>query len=130
MPRAPTACATARGACRSCSSGSGCHARRPGLGIRRAKRPSGSRSKNGLGSKLSAIAAAHPDTRIELWCEDEARVGQKGRTCHRWYERGVRPPGLADKRFESLYLFAACRPGTDQAFALALPATSLVTMNL
>ena len=31
---------------------------------------------------------------------------------------------------ESLYLFAACRPGTDQAFALALPAATLVTMNL
>jgi transposase len=48
-------------------------------------------------------------------------VGQKGRVCHRWYERGVRPPGLADRRFASLYLFAACRPGTDEAFALALP---------
>jgi transposase len=63
----------------------------------------------------------HPNERLQLWCEDEARVGQKGRTCHRWYERGIRPPGLADKRFASLYLFAACRPGTDQAFALALP---------
>jgi hypothetical protein len=93
-------------------------------------RPSGPRSKNGLGSKLAAVAAAHPDARIQLWCEDEARVGQKGRTCHRWYQRGTRPPGLADKRFESLYLFAACRPGTDQAFALALPEATLATMNL
>ena len=58
------------------------------------------------------------------------RVGQKGRTCHRWYERGVRPPGLADKRFASLSLFAACRPGTDQAFALALPEATATTMNL
>jgi putative transposase len=58
------------------------------------------------------------------------RVGQKGRTCHRWYERGVRPPGLADKRFESLYLFAACRPGADQAFALALPEATTKTMSL
>jgi hypothetical protein len=58
------------------------------------------------------------------------RIGQKGRTCHRWYERGVRPPGLADKRFESLYLFAACRPGTDQAFALALPEATAETMGL
>ena len=57
-------------------------------------------------------------------------MGQKGRTCHRWYQRGVRPPGLADKRFQSLYLFAACRPGTDQAFALALPTATLATMNL
>jgi DDE superfamily endonuclease len=93
-------------------------------------RPSGPRSKNGLGSKLAAVAAAHPDARIQLWCEDEARVGQKGRTCHRWYQRGMRPPGLADKRFASLYLFAACRPGTDQAFALALPEATLATMSL
>jgi hypothetical protein len=58
------------------------------------------------------------------------RVGQKGRVGHRWYERGVRPPGLADRRFESLHLFAACRPGTGQAFALALPEATTRTMNL
>lgn len=88
------------------------------------------RSKNGLGSKLAAIAAAHPGEQLELWCQDEARIGQKGRTCHRWYERGVRPPGPADRRFESLYVFAACRPGTDQAFALALPEATTTTMNV
>ena len=42
----------------------------------------------------------------------------------------MRPPGSADKRFQSLYLFAACRPGTDQAFALALPEATLATMSL
>ena len=57
-------------------------------------------------------------------------MGQKGRTCHRWYQRGVRPPGLADKRFASLYLFAACRPGTDEAFALALPEATTAGMSL
>ena len=56
------------------------------------------------------------------------RIGQKGRVCHRWYARGVRPPGLADQRFDSLYLVAACRPGTDQAFALALPEATTVSM--
>ena len=42
----------------------------------------------------------------------------------------MRPPGLADRRFESLYLFAACRPGTEQAFALALPEATRTAMNL
>ena len=42
----------------------------------------------------------------------------------------MRPPGLADKRFTSLYLFAACRPGSDRAFALALPEATLTTMDL
>ncbi len=91
-------------------------------------RPSGPRSKKALGAKLAAIAKAHPEAQLQLWCQDEARVGQKGRTCHRWYQRGVRPPGLADQRFASLYLFAACRPGTDQAFALALPQATTASM--
>jgi hypothetical protein len=43
--------------------------------------------------------------------------------------RGVRPPGLADQRFESPHLFAACRPGTDQAFALALPEATTAAMG-
>ena len=33
----------------------------------------------------------------------------------------MRPPGVVDQRYTSLYLFAACRPGTDETFALALP---------
>lgn len=67
---------------------------------------------------------------VQLWCQDEARIGQKGRVCHRWYERGVRPPGPADQRFDSLYLFAACRPGTDEAFALALPEATTASMEV
>ena len=83
-----------------------------------------------IGPKPAAIAEAHPGAQVQLWCEDEARIGQKGRTCHRWYERRVRPPGLADKRFEGLYLFAACRPGTDEAFALALPEATTASMGV
>ena len=54
-------------------------------------------------------------------CKDEAREGQKGRTGRRWFTRGERPPGRCDKRFLSTYIFAAVRPGTDDAFALVLP---------
>ena len=42
----------------------------------------------------------------------------------------MRPPRLADKRFESLSLFAACRPGTDEAFALALPEATTASMGV
>lgn len=41
--------------------------------------------------------------------------------CHRWYKRGQRPPGLADKRFTFAYIFAAIEPGTDTAFSLIMP---------
>lgn len=56
-----------------------------------------------------------------MFFQDEARIGQKGRTCHVWWKRGERPRGIADKRFTFAYIFAAVEPGTDNAFALILP---------
>ncbi len=63
---------------------------------------------------------------------DEARVGQKGRLCHRWWARGRRPPGRCDRRFEWAYVFAAVEPGTGTgaAVALVLPEATTATMNL
>jgi transposase len=60
---------------------------------------------------------------------DEARFGQKGRVCHRWFTRGQRPPGLCDQRYTWAHLFAAARPATGQAFALVLPQVSTAAMN-
>ena len=44
---------------------------------------------------MREAAARHPEAeRVELWFEDEARIGQKGRATHVWYQRGRRPRGL------------------------------------
>jgi hypothetical protein len=61
---------------------------------------------------------------------DEARVGQKGRLCHRWWATGRRPPGRRDRRFEWAYLFAAVEPATGADVALVLPEATTATMNL
>ena len=58
-----------------------------------------------------------------------ARVGQKGRTTHRWWTRGERPPGLCDQRFASAYLFAAVEPATGAEVALVLPTASTEAMS-
>ncbi len=77
---------------------------------------------------MSPIARQHPDKDLQLWFEDEARVGPKGRATHVWFEKGVRPTAPADKRFASVSLFGAVRAGTDEAFALVRPfATAAVT---
>jgi len=57
---------------------------------------------------------------VQLWCQDEARVGQKGRGVRLWFERGMRPEGVIDHRYASAWLHGAVRPGTDQGFALVL----------
>lgn len=72
----------------------------------------------------------HPTKRIELWFQDEARVGQKGRVCHRWWLKGQRPPGLCDNRFEWVYIFAALCPATGADVALVMPEVSTTAMNL
>jgi hypothetical protein len=61
---------------------------------------------------------------------DEARVGQKGRLCHRWWLKGRRPPGRRDRRFGWAYLFAAVEPGTGADVALVLPEATTAAMNL
>jgi DDE superfamily endonuclease len=78
---------------------------------------------------LSEVARRHPDAEVRLWCQDEARVGQKGRGIRVWLERGLRPEGMIDHRCASARLYAALRPGTDEAFALAMPEVSAAAMQ-
>ena len=79
---------------------------------------------------MAEIADTHPGKRIRLFFQDEARVGQKGRVCHRWFTRGERPPGRADQRYTFAYIFAAVEPGTDNAFALVMPEVSTKAMQI
>ena len=79
---------------------------------------------------MRAAATAQPDKRVGLWFMDEARIGQKGRLCHRWWRKGRRPPGRCDRRFEWAYLFAAVAPATGAEVALVLPEATTRTMTL
>ena len=66
---------------------------------------------------------------VELWFQDEARVGQVGRTGRVWYERGVRPRGLRDMRHEAAWIFGAICPERDTGVALVLPEASVPAMQ-
>ena len=73
--------------------------------------------------------ALHPGKRIQIWFQDEARVGQKGHLAHRWWLRGERPLGLCDRRFTSVYIFAAVCPATGADFALVMPTVNTKAMS-
>ena len=47
----------------------------------------------GLRAAVTTAAAAHPGKRLQLWFQDEARAGNKGRVCRRWWLKGQRAPG-------------------------------------
>ena len=42
-----------------------------------------------------------PGTPIEVWCQDEMRVGQKNKLTYRWARKGSRPRAVHDQRTQS-----------------------------
>ena len=71
---------------------------------------------------LDTIRARLPaDTDIEIWFQDEARVGQKNKITRRRAKRGTRPAAPHDQRTKSAYLFGAVCPERGAGAALVLP---------
>src|SRR6516162_9007359 len=80
--------------------------------------------KGGFAARLSEIAQAHPETeRFEIWSQDEARVGQKGRTGYVWWQRGQTPRGLRDVGHQSAWIIGAVCPARDTGVDPILPAS-------
>ena len=94
------------------------------------RRSAGALQKRGLRDILKATAAAHPDKRLQLWFQDEARVGNKGRVCHRWWHRGERAPGTRQIGYQWAYIFSAVRPDTGDDVTLVMPSVNAKVMDL
>ena len=69
------------------------------------------------------------DTDIELWWQDEARVGQKNKITRRWAPRGTRPSAPKDQRTTSAYIFGAICPERGVGAALVLPRCNTQAMQ-
>ena len=70
-----------------------------------------------------------PGTPIELWWQDEARVGQKNTITRRWAKRGTRPSAPKDQRTKSAYIFGAICPKAGKGAALVMPRCDTEAMN-
>jgi DDE superfamily endonuclease len=71
-----------------------------------------------------------PDTPIEVWFQDEMRVGQKNKLTYRWARKGSRPRAAQDQRTQSTYLFGAVCPELGTGAALVLPFCNSEAMQL
>ncbi|MBO0664526.1 IS630 family transposase [Jiella sp. CQZ9-1] len=58
---------------------------------------------------------------IEVWFQDEMRVGQKNPITRRWARRGTRPSAPKDQRTASAYIFGAICPKLGKGAALVMP---------
>ena len=58
---------------------------------------------------------------IEIWFQDEARIGQKNGRTRQWAKKGTRPTQPADQRYGNAYLFGAICPARGVGAGLVMP---------
>ncbi len=59
--------------------------------------------------------------KIEIWFQDEARIGQKNKITRRWARRGSRPRAPHDQRTKWVHIFGAICPAKGTAAGLVMP---------
>ena len=86
--------------------------------------------KKNFAETVRALIAAHAlGLKIEIWFQDEARIGQQGTITYVWARKGSRPRLKQDKRFIWAYLFGAICPARGVGAGLVLPTVSVAAMN-
>ena len=100
--------------------------------------PAGRRGHHGVQKNFALRVAAirtklAPGTPIEVWFQDEMRVGQKNKLTYRWAKKGSRPRAVHDQRTQSTYVdSSAAKSATElgTGAALVLPAHNSEAMQL
>ena len=67
---------------------------------------------------------------VEIWSEDETRVGQQGSLTRIWAKKGTRPRKVKQRQFISTYLYGAACHKTGQSYAVVLPYANTKAMNI
>ncbi|GJD60802.1 IS630 family transposase [Methylobacterium frigidaeris] len=70
------------------------------------------------------------DKPLEVWFQDEARVGQQGTPTRVRARKGTRPRAPRDQRYKWTYLFGAACPARGTSAALVLPTVNTEMMSL
>lgn len=80
-----------------------------------------------------AVLASLPDDtkpdQVDIWFQDETRVGQQGSITRIWAEKGTRPRAVRQQQFEYSYIYGAVCPSTGQSVGLILPCVNMIAMT-
>ena len=67
---------------------------------------------------------------MELWCEDEARLGLLPTTRRVWVPKGSHPIAPSNTKYQWLYVYAFIRPKNGESFWLLLPTVNAAIMTI
>ena len=66
---------------------------------------------------------------VDVWFQDEARIGQQNTVTRVWAKTGTRPRVVRQRQFLSAYLFGAACSATGQSIALVMPKSDTAAMQ-
>lgn len=79
---------------------------------------------------VQTVQAAHPDATVELWAQDEHRLGLLPVIRRVWAPRGQRPTAAVQRRFQWLYVYGFIHPATGESWWCLLPTVSVAAFEL
>src|SRR5512144_1168860 len=79
---------------------------------------------------MTELRQAHPEKIVELWAEDETRLGLKPIARRAWAVRGRRPTANGRTRYQWLYVYGFVHPASGRSLELILPAANTDWMGL
>ena len=80
--------------------------------------------------KLEALREAHPGSEVELWAEDEARLGLKPVMRRVWAPVGERPTARFKRGYKWTYLYGFVHPQSGRVFWMILPTVTTELFSL
>jgi transposase len=80
--------------------------------------------------RVARLKETYPTAKVELWCEDEHRLGLKPIIRKVWSPIGERPLVKVHQRYEWSYLYAFARPKTGEVHWLILPTVNAEAFSL
>ena len=78
---------------------------------------------------MRRLKASNPGKAVEVWAEDEARLGLKPITRRVWWLKGCRPAASGRTTYEWLYVYGFARPATGRSLCLFLPGANAELMG-
>ena len=73
---------------------------------------------------MADLRREHPGREVELWCEDEARLGLKPIVWRVWALKGRQPTSNGRHKFESVFVYGFAHPKTGRRRFSILPKTN------
>jgi len=79
---------------------------------------------------VNSLRKRYPGKKIEVWAEDEARIGLQPVIRRQWFKVGSRPKAPCQIQYKWIYVYGFVEPASGKTHWLLLPSVSLDLMQV